>query len=311
MARLRSRVDVRGNDGAYRDPLQGLRARVQDLAREVEEREATLTDALVDHLPRPLAEALLEGRAHARLPASTEAELLAAEARLLAYRDALDRAIELAPDLEDEQRALPDDAPDPQLSGRLRPLIDLFIGDIVIETFDAAERGLHQAALALDKHAEVEKQAAYAFRARFRAHDAPFSVLTQIAFAPNEQPAEVHVFVATSVAAGTPPLRIRPQTLLHGLGKAIGLVRDVELGDERFDDSFLIEAEPDVAKRLLGPSVRKALLGVAAYDIPDLDVRGGSAVLHFRFEPNERLLRNATLALAGIRKSPVTVSLLR
>ncbi|MDI1483957.1 hypothetical protein [Polyangium sp. y55x31] len=303
---------MHGNDGAYRDPLQGLRARVHDLAREVEEREAMLTDALVEHLPRTLAEALLDGRARARLPANTEAELLAAEATLLAYRDALDRAIELAPDLEDEQRALPADAPDPQLSGSLRPLLDLFMmTDNAVETCQAAERGLRQAALALDKRAALSEDATFAFRARFHAHDAPFSILAQIAYSPNESPAEVHVFVATSVAAGTPPLRIRPQTLLHGLGKAIGLVRDAEVGDERFDDLFLIEAEPDVAKRLLGPAVRKALLGVASFDIPDLDVRGGRAILHFRFEPNERLIRSATLALAGIRKSPVSVSLLR
>ncbi|MDC3953609.1 hypothetical protein [Polyangium jinanense] len=302
---------MRGNDGAYRDPLQGLRARVQDLASEVEERETMLTDALFEHLPRKLAETLRDGRARARLPANTEAELLAAEATFLVYRDALDRAIELAPDLEDEQRALPQEAPDPQLSGSLRPFIDLFKADIVVETCDAAERGLRLAALALDKNAEVEKQTAYAYRARFHAHDAPFSILTQIAYSPNETPAEVHVFIATSVAAGTPPLRIRPQTLLHGLGKAIGLVREAEVGDERFDDLFLIEAEADVAKSLFGPAVRKALLAVAAFDIPDLDVRGGRAVLHFRFEPNERLIRNATLALAGIRKAPVRVSLLR
>ncbi|MDC0748729.1 hypothetical protein [Polyangium mundeleinium] len=302
---------MRSNDGAYRDPLQGLRTRVQDLAREVEEREATLTDALLDHVPPKLAEALRDGRARARLPANTEAELLAAEATLLAYRDALDHAIELAPDLEDEQRALPDEAPDPQLSGALRPFIDIFIANIVLETCEAAERGLRLAALALAKDAEVEAETKYAYRARFHAHDAPFSILVQVAYSQNDTPAEVHVFIATSVAAGTPPLRIRPQTFLHGVGKALGLVREAEVGDERFDDLFLIEAEPDAAKRLLGPSVRKALLNIASFDIPDLDVRGGRALLHFRFEPNERLLRNATLALAGIRKSPVSVSLLR
>ena len=138
-----------------------------------------------------------------------------------------------------------------------------------------------------------------------------FSVLAQLVYATTDTPADVHVFVTTSVAAGTPPLRIRPQTFLHGIGKAIGLVRDVEVGDERFDDFFLIDAEPDVAKRLLVPSVRKALLAVATFDIPDVVVRDGRADLHFRFEPSERAIRNATLALAAIRSSPVRVALLR
>lgn len=303
---------MRGNDGAYRDPLQGLRARVQDLARDVEEREAVVTEALFTHLPSKLARKLADLRARATTPATTEAELLEAEVTLGAYRDALDEAIELAPDLEDEQRALPADAPDPRLASHLRPYIDRFVPDIVLETCESAERGLRIAALALDKHAELVRESPYAFRARFQAHGAPFSVLTQIAYSINDTPADTHVFLSTSVAAGTPPLRIRPQTFLHGIGKAIGLVREVEVGDERFDDFFLIEAEDaDVAKRLLVPSVRKALLAVATFDIPDLVVRDGRADLHFRFEPSERLIRNATLALAAIRSSPVRVSLLR
>ncbi|MRG92842.1 hypothetical protein [Polyangium spumosum] len=302
---------MRGNDSAYRDPLQGLRARVQDLAREVEEREAMVTDALFSHLPSMLASKLRDLRAYALTPAKTEAELHEAEATLLAYRDALDEAIELAPDLEDAQRVLPEITPDPKLASHLRPFIDLFMADIVLETCDAAERGLRLGALALDKDAALEKESKYAFRARFRAHDAPISILAQIAYSANDTPAEVHVFLTTSVAAGTPPLRIRPQTLLHGIGKAVGLVREAEVGDERFDDLFLIEAEQDAAKRLLGPAVRKALLVVASFDIPDLVVRDGRADLHFRFEPNERLIRSATLALALIRKAPVRVSLLR
>ena len=105
-----------------------MRRRVQDLAREVEEREAVVTEALFSATCLRCAAALHDLRARATTPATTETELpRSPEVTLRAYRDALNRAIELAPDLEDEQRALPEDAPNPQLAPHLRPYINLFM----------------------------------------------------------------------------------------------------------------------------------------------------------------------------------------
>jgi len=302
---------MRENDGAYRDPLQGVRTRVRDLLRDVEEREARIEAALFEHLPRPLAEELRHGHARARLPLSTESDLREAEVHLASYRDALDRAIDLAPDIEHDRRALPDEAPEPELPRGLQPFHDLFISDIVLETAQSLESALRSATAAIGTDVHVETVGRFLYRARFRAHDVPFVLRAQVGYAERNAYVLVHVVIATSVAAGAAPMVLRPQTILHGIGKAIGLVREAEIGDDHFDELFLIEAEPEVAETLLGPAVRRAILEVARFDIPTLRVGEGRAEIRFCFEPNERALRGATLALSLLRGAPVHVALLR
>jgi hypothetical protein len=299
------------NDGAYRDPLQALRARVQELAAEVTEREARVTEELREHLPYALTTKLAERRGAAAQPARTTEELRATEAALTAYRDALDEAIGLVPDIEEAQRALPDRAPELAPRTDLRTWIATYQTDLLVEELASLERAFTSCVHAVGEAPLIHRFNEYDWLAQFRAFGAPFSVLAQLGLQSGRGPTEVRMTVATSVAAGTPRLRLRPETLVHNIAKPLGIVREIEIGDENFDSLFLIETDPDTARRMLTQPVRRALLEVAHYDVPTVLVGDGVAELHFRFEPTERSLRGAARALAEIRAAEVRLALLR
>ncbi|UQA60204.1 hypothetical protein [Polyangium aurulentum] len=284
---------------------------MQGLAAEVAEREAQVTDALREHVPTALGERLSNGRTAAATPASTAEELTTAEGELTAYRDALDEAIGLVPDIERAQRVLPDEAPELVPRDDLRPWLNFYPRDVLGEDLASLARAFESSVRAVGEEPSIERLNEFDWRARFRAFGAPFSVLAQLGFDSNRGPAEIRMTVATSVAPGTPHLRLRPETLVHGIAKPLGIVREVEIGDEHFDSLFLIETDPEAAQRLLTKPVRRALLEVAHYDVPTLLVGYGVAEINFRFEPTERSLRGATIALAEIRAAEIRLALLR
>ena len=92
----------------YRDEQEGLRLRAQDLSLQIGEREARLTDAFWDAIPRTLSERLRELHRDAAAP---HEEPAAAVADLEAYLATLDDALAQVPGLEIAGRLLPATAP--------------------------------------------------------------------------------------------------------------------------------------------------------------------------------------------------------
>jgi hypothetical protein len=298
------------SDGAYRDPLEGLRARIEALTAQAKAREDLLSEALVAYLPQTLAAELSNLRERVAAPARTREELSAVEIVLGHYLAALERAIAMAPDIEKAQTALPTYAPEPEASTWLRPLGFMPPGEGLREQMASLEKSLAFSVGALTHDATYQRLNDYDWRVRFRVVSTPFSLLAQIAFQNFDGIGEVRVRLATSVAPATPRLVVRPETTLHTLlAKPLRLLSDVDFDDELFDGTFLVQGEPEAARRMLGPEVRRALLEVARFDVPELRVEHGKAEIAFCFEPSARLLGAATQALTAIRRAKLTLSL--
>lgn len=66
------------------------------------------------------------------------------------------------------------------------------------------------------------------------------------------------------------PLDVRAQSALRDVACAVGVVREVSVGDERFAATFSVSGDRDVAQALLGTYVRSALVRLAS--------RGGASL---------------------------------
>lgn len=151
--------------------------------------------------------------------------------------------------------------------------------------------------------------APHVFAVRFTAADAPF--LAQIAAVSGDRnaPLAPSIVLVTTVALAMPKLRLIAEGLRHSILEALGIIRDVSIGQLSFDGIFVIDATPQAARGLLVPPVREGLLAVAHYDVPELTVADGFAALKWRYEPNSEAFRGAVQALQALREIPIQVTL--
>ena len=282
----------------YRVANEALRDRAEDLWFVALAREARIRPRLRASLPdavRARLDALRRGARRAR----TAVDL---EAALIAYCEALDEVIALAPTIEAELLALDDEpahpAPDrrrasrPQPRGRALPPLGVELARIL----------RHR-----DPSAVVEPLGARAQRARFRVGGVPFAAVAELR--PDARDLdEVAFAVATSVRRGTPPLRLGPEGFWHGVGKALRIQHDLEVGDPSFDDLFLVEGTGE-SIRLLGREARAALMRLARFDVPRLLVEAGAATVRWCFEPAGAAVDAAVALLAAVRSVPCRISL--
>jgi len=222
----------------------------------------------------------------------------------------------MVPELEQAARALPDRAPDPL--PREGPFGEFACFVAPAETRDHVLGRVAPVVKGLDSLAEIlplNEIDYVGLRARFRAHEAPLSLLYQEFTVSKRHGGEQSVVVqlATSVAPATPVLSLRPELLRHVLLKPLGLTRDVQLDAATFDGMFIVDADAEDARALLTPEVQQGLLDVARFDIPTLEVANREALLSWRFQPTALALAGAARALAGIRQASAKteVSLLR
>jgi hypothetical protein len=285
------------HEGIYRDPLVAVRARYDERRIEVEDRRARVTDLLVACLPSPLARRLeaCERDAMDARPGESLEEIARAEQAFARWRDALDEAIALAPDIDRALRAVPDEPPMPPAfeGGR-----GVFITHLrcSLETILAAR----------DHEATIEDDGASVV-ARFTSRGTRFALRAGI----DPVIGDGWCALATSVARALGPLELRPETWGHTFTKALHLDRDVETGDEAFDTLFLVDADAETVRAVLGEGVRAALLELAHYDVPRVRVRDGSASIEWRFEPAAPAIDAAARALGWMRSARFDVALLR
>jgi hypothetical protein len=118
----------------------------------------------------------------------------------------------------------------------------------------------------------------FSYIARFRIASAPYAVVAKAHVLPDDASVSRYELVLrTSVPESLSSLVLRPQSLLHELGQALRVAREIELGDPAIDDAFWITGSAASAV-VLTPVVRAALDQLASRG-PVLRLGNGMATL--------------------------------
>ncbi len=290
----------------YRDAHLGLRSRLDELEARVRETEAELTDAFWASLDREVRERLERLRAarvgRARAANDAFEDLARAEGDLTAYHDALKQLVERLPMLEEAWLRVPATAPDPPPPESRWASF----GWVEDEEAHAFTRASISCVRDRDREADIFWASRTSCLARFTDAGVPFSL--RITASPQSgQIGEVTMWLVTSVARAAPALSIRPESLLAAFGKAVGLRHEQEVGDPSFDGLFLVEGTQHAVVRLLTPAVRNALLALARFDVPTLEVAPERRIaqIQWQFEPTAKALDAAIRVLGAIRETRV------
>lgn len=85
----------------------------------------------------------------------------------------------------------------------------------------------------------------------------------------------------TSLPAEVGAFAVEPETFVHRVGKAVGWVREIEVGEREFDDGFLVRGDEELAQALLSDRMRRRFVELSPCG-PVLRVRDGIAELSLR-----------------------------
>ncbi|HHH27673.1 MAG TPA: hypothetical protein ENK57_04920 [Polyangiaceae bacterium] len=234
------------------------------------------------------------------------------ERDLIAHHERLSRAIAEAPAVHANLTELTDTLGDDAVGAPWPPTqtVSLSTGDYV--TMPASARGtlLHEVAAwlgSLDSSLELHHRRGEMRAQPIRLEGIPIALgITPIALT-----SDVTITMATPVRRALAPVRLQRQTWLHTFTTAVRLQSDTRLGDDAFDDHFLVEAEEAAAKQLLDAPLRRELLALAHFATPRLVLADGLARLTISYAFSPMLLERATRVLAMVRAVEVPVRLLR
>lgn len=250
----------------YRDPLAGLRSQIATKRGLLESRERHLPLLLFAMLPRRIAGVI--DRLHERV--KEEADSLERLTSLDAALDELLAAHDEAAAILPELRECPSTVPDPP-KGQLAPPW------AIEESYQLGYRAmLTKRILDIAPDAYLVRWDDPMYLARIRVAGAPLVVTSRLSLFAG-QPAVFESTARTSVHPSTPELDVRRDRLLDGIGRAIGLVKDVRVGNDEFDDAFIVSGS-NAASALLTSDVVAALLEMRRLH-PHLEVRRGIAEL--------------------------------
>jgi hypothetical protein len=284
----------------YRDPLAGLRSQIATKRGLLENREQHLPALLFAMLPERIASIIKKLRDKAREEADSLETLTSVDAALDELLAAHDEAANLLPDL----RECPNTVPDPP-KGELAPPW------AIEESYQLGYRAmLTKRVLDIAPDAYLVRWDDPMYLSRIRVAGAPIIVTSRLSLLAG-QPAVFKSTARTSVPASTPELDVRrDRVLLDGIGRAIGLVKDLKVGSEEFDDAFVVTAaqkrgsEEAAVVGMLTSDVVAALLDMRRMG-PHLEVRRGIAELTWSDGYNsfaEPLMPNQAIAIMlGIR----------
>jgi hypothetical protein len=271
----------------YRDASVRLVLRVQELWRDVQEREARLSRPdLLAALPAPLDAQLAEMAAAVAPPAVTPDELTTRALALVGYRDLLDAAIRAATLREPSSRRVPDSAPEltwasigglPFLDlSKLQPHADDLQRsfELALSAFGAVTFGMEDGAC----------------HSRFTWQGTPVSALAAYAQSP-EGVLVTRVALATRVMPDLPHLHVRGRRSSDGAGHD---------ATSRFDTLFVCDGDP-AAHALVTEEVRQRLVTIARRDAPILWAQDGEARLTWSWDPDAAMFDAAVRALHAIR----------
>jgi hypothetical protein len=297
--------------GVYRDPSEGLRARLADLVKQVQRRETTATVIFWSCLAQEHVKRLHGLRAAAfkiQRQAASFTEISRAIEALESYLTALDDLLAQADKREAELCALPEEPPTvrPWISQSAEPSNSSEQAEVVERVYGALKRQI--SSLDPGHHWDLRWTASQVqVRTRFRADDTPLLLDHVHTFSSPQRSTfrlfPDHLVITTGVARATPSLRLSPAGLFGGW-------RGIKLGDPSFDGMFVVIAERDHARLLLTRDVRTDLLTIARFEIPSLRVESMAATLSWRFEPKVKAVAAAIRVLAALRRAPVAIGLL-
>lgn len=251
----------------YRDPLAGLKSQVATKRGLVELRERELPPLIRAMLPAELRAVLEEEKAATSVDDTQMGldELTALDAALDSVIAAYDEAIALGPKL----RSCPLDVDDPPKPALPPPWL---IEEPRQRTFRIClERRVQE----ISTDAYVVRWGDLAYLARMKVAGAPIVVTSSGNFDIATPTTTFKSKVRTSVHPSTPRLEVKLQTALGGVAKALGIARDDETGDARFDEAFLVDGA-NGGVLLLTPDVTAALTALEAWNAT-LVVRKGIA----------------------------------
>lgn len=292
-----------GDDRAQR--IAKLIEESRQLSAKLMPRYWALLEAEAPGLQRRVGE--LADRAEAEEDGTDEIERA-----LIATRDRLAHAVTDAPTMHRHLTELSDELGEDALGEAWPPHEIVSVSAADYATLPSTARGslLHDVAAWLgrvDPSAELDHR-----RGEMRAQPVHLAhIPVAIGIAPIALTNDVTMTIATPVRRALAPVRVQRHTWLHTFTTAVRIQSDTRLGDEGFDDHFLVEAEEAAAKQLLDAPLRKELLGLAHFATPRLTLANGLARLSFSYTFSPMLLERAAEALAMVRAVEVEVRLLR
>jgi hypothetical protein len=252
----------------YRDPLTGLRSQVATKRGALASREGELRPLFRAMLPERLRRTLADLGPRAEADANTLEDLSDADGALDGLLAAHDEAVSLVPRL----RECPDDVRDPA-----RP--DIPPPWVIEEAPQLRFRAVFDARVhEISPEAYLVRWGDHAYLTRLRLAGAPVVALARVALNPsnNGLAAQGYGFrglVRTSIHPAAPPLRVRPQGLLQEVAKVLHLARDRKIGEEVFDDAFMVDTD-EAGATLLSADVVAAFRALADA-APSLRVANG------------------------------------
>lgn len=301
--------------GFYRDAEAALRARIQELVEVARYRESLIAPELLRFLPPATAGRLETARsevATAMSRAESHANAQAAAAALDTLAQVLD---EVLAELEDVGRSLWDFPPTAPAPPELREA-SMFGMEMLTDRRPFAD-AITKLVRRVDERAVVEIHAeTLECLATFRERDVPIAMryrvdtgnallYVQPTGARWLSPLSGDFGLSTSAPLGTNELVLAPQFARHTIGKAFGLVADVEIDDPDIDTAFLIRGDSDFARAVITADLRDKLVAFSRFDVPKLTFEPGRISMTWRYDTSFELFVLATGVLRAARNAVI------
>jgi hypothetical protein len=295
----------------YRDDEQAAAHHIERVEERVAQKEARVTPALLAELPAGLSTRLAEYRATVPSESSNCTARLAALER---YEEVLSEAIALAPRLEEDLNTLPTRV-EPSRAG---PLRGLRVIDAEPSLWKRADVQLRSIVVDIDSNVAIDHPKHHVVDAVFGYQGHPMALRLQPTASGDSLPGEVELSIVTPVRRTMPSLDVRPLTYAHSLTKLLRIHRDIEIGDDEIDNRFLIQGDVDFIARAVSQAVRKDLLVIAKFDLPQLVVADSSTLdgvvrdarITWRWDATRPAFHAALRILAHLRSLNTTVRML-
>lgn len=301
----------------YRDANAALRGRLAEISLQVQQIRGQLSEAYWSAFDAETREraARLDALSKASFADLALDAMTAAEQQLTSYLRELQERVQRLPELEASWwQALPDDVQAPIEQRKFWSM-----GWQMAWSAREIEKAFLQLVRSLDPEAQLSKTS-HSLEARYRRDGAPFFWRLSASINKNGEPMELASELTTSVRRSLPSLTLQSESFASTITKAVGLRRELEVGELSFDGQFLIngdrslpaEQQREQVMPLLDAPLRAAILALAKFDVPSLSLEPSvpRAVLRWRYpELDPRVHALAEAILLQLREHPGTVQL--
>lgn len=292
----------RNDPGAYRDGQEATLQVLRRLEADVERRESRLDARTVRFLGDD-ADRLYSSRQELASLAEEGGEPLARVKALERHLALLDEVLARLPALNRVLASVRPGFPELDMFLRYKPVDDFSRLPVWVgAAFQRVERFVTH--FGLDLRAwTLDETRLRGFKFEFHYRDVPFLLGCEKTLSLNDQlVSRVHTVMATTVPRGLPEVSVVPEKLHHKLlHKPLGLVQDLQVGDERFDQKFLVQATRQEDLEVIDAEVRLGMLRLKETESPQLLVGRGDATVHWFSDPRHAVILEAMELLLALR----------